>query len=89
MLRRLPLPRGPYVFQYGGGISENEKTRGTRLEFNYTGPTRWMFWKNNLAAVTSCDNDWLPVLILCNDARPLVKAEQSLLVKDINELFKQ
>ena len=28
-------------------------------------------------------------LILCNDARPLVKAEQSLLVKDINELFKQ
>ena len=48
-----------------------------------------MFWKNNLAAVTSCDNDWLPVLILCNDARPLVKAEQSLLVKDINELSKQ
>lgn len=48
-----------------------------------------MFWKNNLAAVTSRDNDWLPVLILCNDARPLVKAEQSLLVKDINELSKQ
>ena len=48
-----------------------------------------MFWKNNLAAVTSCDNDWLPVLILCNDAWPLVKAEQSLLVKDINELSKQ
>lgn len=45
--------------------------------------------EKQLAAVTSCDNDWLPVLILCNDARPLVKAEQSLLVKDINELFKQ
>lgn len=45
--------------------------------------------EKQLAAVTSCDNDWLPVLILCNDARPLVKAEQSLLVKDINEFFKQ
>ena len=49
-----PRPQGPLVFQYGaGGISENQKTRGTRLEFNYSDPrdgcfgkTTWSPWRH-------------------------------------------